>query len=217
MQGIPGTQCHLDDIILTGRDANDHLANLEAVLKRLSELGLRVNKEKCEFFKDSNWGIGAVLSHRMTDGSERPIAFASRSLNKAEQNYAQIDREGLSLIWGVNKFHQYLYGKNFTLITNHQPLVAIFNPGKSVPAIKAARLQRWALFLGAHDYTIEFKGTKLHGNADGLSRLPHEQEDTTASTDPAELFHVTQMENLPVTFSEVRRETGRDPAMVRGL
>ena len=53
MQDIPGTQCYLDDIILTGRDENEHLANLEAVLKRLSEFGLRVNKEKCEFFKDS--------------------------------------------------------------------------------------------------------------------------------------------------------------------
>lgn len=79
----------------------------------------------------------------------------------------------------------------------------------------AARLQRWALFLGAHDYTIEFKGTKLHGNADGLSRLPHEPGETSVFSDPAELFHFTQMEYLPVTFLEVKRETGRDPTMAR--
>lgn len=67
---------------------------------------------------------------------------------------------------GVKKFNQYFYGKHFTLITDHQPVAAIFNPSKSVPAMMAAHLQRWVLFLGAHDYTIEFKGTKLHGNAD---------------------------------------------------
>lgn len=78
-----------------------------------------------------------------------------------------------------------------------------------------AHLHRWSLFLGAHDYTIEFKGTKLHANADGLSRLPHESGDTSVFSDPAELFHITQMETLPVTCLEVKRETGRDPTMVR--
>lgn len=53
LQGIPGTQCYLDDIIVTGHDDASHLANLEAVLTRLEEYGLRANRRKCEFFKDS--------------------------------------------------------------------------------------------------------------------------------------------------------------------
>ena len=57
----------------------------------------------------SNYGVGAVLSHKMMDGSERPVAYASRTLNSAERNYSQLEKEGLSCIFGIKRFHEYLW------------------------------------------------------------------------------------------------------------
>jgi hypothetical protein len=62
----------------------------------------------------SPFGLGAVLSHMMPDGSERPVMFASRSLSKSERNYAQIDKETLGIVWSVRKFYNYLFARKFT-------------------------------------------------------------------------------------------------------
>ena len=60
----------------------------------------------------SAYGVGAVISHTYVDATEHPIAYASRTLSAAERNYSQIDEEALTLVFAVQKFHPYLYGRN---------------------------------------------------------------------------------------------------------
>ena len=105
----------------------------------------------------SEYGVGAVLLHILDTGEEKPIAYASRTLNSAERHYSQLKREGLAIVFGVKKFHNYLYGRHFTIESDHQPLSHLFNETKSIPAMASARIQRWALTLAAYQYNIRYK------------------------------------------------------------
>lgn len=117
-------------------------------------------------------GLGAVLSQVGEDGIERPVAFASRTLSQTERNYAQIDREALALLFGVKKFHQYVFGRAFKLLTDHKPLLGLLHQAKPVPAVMSPRMLRWSLQLSAYNYELLYvPGSKL-SHADVLSRLP---------------------------------------------
>ena len=135
-----------------------HGHGLQSVIKPSS----RLRRSCCLQMFWSTYGVRAVISHVMADGSERPIAFASRTLLPSERNYAQLEKEALSLIFGINKFHTYLYGRHFTLVTNYKLLTTILGPNKGIPSMTAARLQHWAVRLSAYSYTIEFRPTQQH-------------------------------------------------------
>lgn len=117
-------------------------------------------------------GVGVVLAHVYPDKTERPIAYASRTLARAEENYAQLEKEALAIVFGVKGIHDYIYGRKFILVTDNKPLETILGPKKGIPTIAAARLQRWAMLLSAYQYTMVCKKSEDNLNADALSRLP---------------------------------------------
>ncbi|CAK1597505.1 unnamed protein product [Parnassius mnemosyne] len=317
---LPYVGVFLDDIIITGRNTEEHISNLHKVFDRLQSYGLRVKKEKCVFFAESvnylgyviskdgihtcpdkikaivdtpvptnvselrayigmimyyakfvknistilaplynllrtgikfDWcddcqrafkkvkellssskilmhyssdlpivltcdassvGVGAVISHLTPEG-ERPVAYASRSLTAAERAYSQIDREALAIVFGVRKYHQYLYGRKFILRTDHKPLTHIFGKKTGIPVMAASRIQRWAVLLSGYDYNIEYV-TSNKNCADGLSRLPISSNNK--KTINREITYINFVENfLPVTNEDVTKATSKDIILSR--
>ncbi|CAB0034776.1 unnamed protein product [Trichogramma brassicae] len=114
----------------------------------------------------SNSALGAVLSQGKI-GSDLPVAYASRGLAKAELNYAAIEKELLAIVFAVQHFRPYLYGREFTIVTDHKPLVWLHNLKNPT-----SRLARWKEKLRDYDYEIVHKPGRVNANADALSRNP---------------------------------------------
>jgi hypothetical protein len=74
----------------------------------------------------SNYALGAVLSQGEI-GCDLPVVYGSRTLSKTERNYPTVEKELLAIVWGCHHFRPYLYGRKFTVVTDHRPLVWIFN------------------------------------------------------------------------------------------
>ena len=120
-------------------------------------------------------GVGACLSHRVTVNGKtylKPLSYASCSLKPAERNYAQIEREGLAVIWAINHYRLQLLGNDFEVHTDCSALTKIFGPKNDLGGCATGRLNRWAARLMEYNFVIiHIKGAS-NKTCDSLSRLP---------------------------------------------
>ncbi|XP_035901959.1 uncharacterized protein K02A2.6 isoform X2 [Anopheles stephensi] len=140
---------------------------LKSIMMCPSTLGYFDVSDRTQLIADASpVGLGAVLVQIDAQSVPRIIAYASKSLSIVERRYAQIEKEALALVWAVERFHFYLYGRNFELITDHKPLEIIFGP-KSKPC---ARIERWVVRLQSYKASVIYRSGKTN-IADPLSRL----------------------------------------------
>jgi hypothetical protein len=122
----------------------------------------------------SKFGLGAVLAQNI-GGEEKVVAYASKSLNKAQQNYTTSDRECLAIIWGIRHFRAHLLGRKFSLFTDHSALQFI-NTMKLNRDL-SGRLARYQMFLQEYEFEPNYRKGELNANADALSRDPAFESD----------------------------------------
>ena len=113
----------------------------------------------------SNVAVGAILLQEY-DGMFFPISYASKMLSRSQQAYSTIERESLAIIWAVQKYYQYLYGRQFIIQTDHSPLQYL-NSAK----LSNSRLMRWAIKLQPFTYSVQAISGSLNIGSDYLSRI----------------------------------------------
>ena len=133
----------------------------------------------------SGYGIGATLA-QIKDGVEVLVSCASRKLTPSEQKYSTGEREALACLWAIERWHTYLWGREFELVTDHKPLITLlssFGTGH-----QPMRIARWSARLLNYNYTVKYKPGEENAVADALSRLPVEVTEDSCYPDAREEF-----------------------------
>ena len=136
-----------------------------------------------EFILDvdaSEVGIGGII-HQVQGGQEKVIAYASRSLNKAEKNYCITEKELLAVHYFIEYYRQYLLGRRFRVRSDHQALIWLFRLKE--PRDKIAR---WLEILSQYDFSIEYRPGKKQGHCDALSRCENPRDCECPEQDTSE-------------------------------
>ena len=152
-------------------------------------------------------GLGAVLLQ-----DEKSLAYASRALTPTQQRYAQIEKETLAIVYGVQKFNQYIYGRTTDVETDHKPLQYISNkPLHEAPL----RLQKMMLILQRYDLKVKYVPGSELSVADALSRAYLEETKESLIPD-LEVNEVQLTAHLPISqerYCEFQQATAADPTL----
>ena len=134
-----------------GTEQKQAFQQLKEKLSKAETLVYFDKNAKTEVIADASpVGLGAILIQEQA-GTKRVVAYASRSLTEVERRYSQTEKEALGLVWACERFHVYLYGIQFELLTDHKPLEVIYS-SKSKPS---ARIERWVLRLQPYHFTVK--------------------------------------------------------------
>ena len=155
----------------------------------------------------SSKGLGAVLYQE-----EKPVAYASRALTPTQQKYAQIEKKTLAIVFGTTKFHQFLFGKEVLVTSDHKPLEYIFNkPLHQAPL----RLQKMLLALQRYELRIVYKPGKELSIADALSRnyLEETKETLVQELEINEVHLTAHLPISPEKYQEFQKATADDVVM----
>jgi len=159
----------------------------------------------------SGYGIAAVLMQKHNN-EWFPVQYSSRTLNVHEKGYSNIEREGLSVVFGVEKFKHFLLGGQFTIKNDQQPLRKLLGCHSEIPTNCSARIQRWALRMSLFDYVFEYSKGINNVHSDCFSRLP--LPDIDHECEPYELiFAIDTLEELPLNCGDIKKHTTLDPAL----
>ncbi|GFX04294.1 uncharacterized protein K02A2.6 [Trichonephila clavipes] len=206
LSGIAGVHVFLDDITITGRNDQEHFERLELVLQRLKEYGLRVNKRKSEFFKKSVNYCGHTID--------------KFSLHKTQEKIDAITKKGTKFLWTAECEKAFKALKqeiaSDRILCHYDPKLPLVLQTDASPVGIGAVLshimpngsEKPAMF--ASSYTIKYRNTKNHGNADALSRLPLAVDKDCEYLTEADVTNISQVELMPVTATDIARATKTD-------
>ena len=119
----------------------------------------------------SSIALGIILAQHGEGGIDHLIAFASKKLSSAERNYTTIEREGLAMVYALQKFRHYLLGSHFKMFTDHSTLKYLVNK-----TVLGGKICRWLLLFQEYDFEVIVKLGRLNGGSYHLSRLESDEE-----------------------------------------